>query len=311
MELEKKNWNNFITENEGAFLQSYEWGIFQESLGRKIWRLCLQNKLAALVIKNNLPLGKSYFYCPYGPVVKSGQGLRLFFNQLQEIAESENAIFFKMEPAKSLQEKDLLKSSSIQPKKTTVLNITGSSEDILSKMHQKTRYNIRLAQKKGVEVEVADLPSQKEIAIFWNLASATAERDKFRLHDQDYYQKMLTVLAKERIIKLFLAKFEGEVIAASIICFYGDTAYYLHGASDYQYRKLMAPHLVQWQAILKAKILGYRFYDFWGIDEQKWPGVTRFKKGFGGQEINYPGAYDLVWQKKWYKIYNLAKKYYK
>jgi len=311
MEQERKNWNNFIIENEGSLLQSYEWGIFQQSLGKKIWRLDLKNQVAGLIIKNQLPLGKSYFYCPYGPVIKKSQGLKLFFDQLAEIAQAEKAIFLKIEPGLSIKNNQLVKADNIQPKKTLILDITASAEEILAQMHSKTRYNIRLAQKKGIEIEMAESPNTREREIFWNLANQTAQRDHFKLYDQEYYEKMLSVLAAERMIKLFLAKYQNKIIAAIIIGLFGQTAYYLHGASDYQYRKLMAPHLLQWQAILKAKILGYRYYDFWGIDQHQWPGVTRFKNGFGGTEINYPQAYNLVWQPKWYQLYHLVKKYVK
>jgi len=108
-------------------------------------------------------------------------------------------------------------------------------------------------------------------------------------------------------VELFVAIYNKKIIVANIVMFYKETAIYLHGASDYQYRNLMAPYLLQWQQILEAKERGCSEYDFWGIDEKKWPGVTRFKRGFGGKEIVYPGAYDLVFQPTWYRIYKLAK----
>ena len=119
---------------------------------------------------------------------------------------------------------------------------------------------------------------------------------------------MLEVLGNKGMVKLFLAKYQNKIIAANLICFFGQTATYLHGASDYNFRQIMASHLLQWQAICQVKSQGLKYYDFYGIDEKKWPGVTRFNKGFTGQEITYPGAFDLVFQPGWYKIYNLARR---
>ncbi len=196
----------------------------------------------------------------------------------------------------------------IQPQKTLVLDIAKPEEILLNQMHQKTRYNIRLAQRKGVTVQPTTNNQQSTIEIFLNLLEKTAGRDKFRLHPKKYYQKMLEVLGKKGMMKLFLAKYQNQIIAANLVCFFGQVATYLHGASDYNFRQLMATHFLQWQAISEAKKLDMKYYDFWGIDEKKWPGVTRFKKGFGGQEIIYPGTFDLIFQPLWYQAYNLARR---
>ncbi|MFH1671454.1 MAG: peptidoglycan bridge formation glycyltransferase FemA/FemB family protein, partial [Candidatus Portnoybacteria bacterium] len=141
---------------------------------------------------------------------------------------------------------------------------------------------------------------------FLGLLKETAKRDGFHLHPEDYYRKMLEIMGEK--IKLFSAGYQGKIIAGSLVCFFDDTAAYLHGASDYNTRNLMAPYLLQWQAILKAKELGLKYYDFYGIDEKKWPGVTRFKKGFGGKKVIYPGAYDVIYSPLWYWGYNLVRR---
>lgn len=310
--MDQEQWNQFVVKNGGCFLQSFEWGQFQQSLGRKIWRINIEDKIVALIIKNPLPWQKNYLYCPQGPIIKDNQAIGLFLNQIQEIGQTEKAIFFKMEPDSplALSEKFNLKRDQkrIQPKKTIILDILQSSEDLLSQMHQKTRYNIGLAQRRKVAIEIIDQPDKNNIETFWQLLSQTAKRDEFKLHAKEYYQKMLDVLAKEGLIKLFVAKYKNQIIAANIISFFGPTATYLHGASDYNFRRLMAPYLLQWQAILKAKAMGFKNYDFWGIDEKKWPGITRFKKGFDHREITYDGAYDLVFRPAWYRLYAFAKK---
>jgi lipid II:glycine glycyltransferase (peptidoglycan interpeptide bridge formation enzyme) len=304
---QKELWNQFVIQNNGSFLQSWQWGEFRQSLGQKIWRIEI-SRLKGLVIKYNLPLNKSYLYCPRGPVGEIlDKDFKEFSTQIRDIAKQENSIFFKIEPDKNLRELPLVRSTKqIQPSKTIVLDITKSEEELLSQMHQKTRYNIRLAQRKGVVVQQTS--NKESLGIFLGLLKETAQRDKFYLHPKNYYQKMLAILGKEGMVKLFLAQYQNRVIAANLVCFFGQRATYLHGASDYNFRQMMAPYLLQWQAILEAKKQGLKYYDFWGIDDRKWPGVTRFKKGFGGQEIIYLGAFDLVFQKLWYGIYNLARR---
>jgi lipid II:glycine glycyltransferase (peptidoglycan interpeptide bridge formation enzyme) len=108
--------------------------------------------------------------------------------------------------------------------------------------------------------------------------------------------------------ELFLACFKEKIIAANIVIFFGGKATYLHGASNYRYRKLMAPHLLQWSQIKEAKNKGCEIYDFWGIDEEKWPGLTRFKKGFGGEELQYSEGKDFVFSNFWYKTYKILRR---
>jgi len=283
-------------DNNKSFLQSLKWEEFQKSFNRKIWRI-----EEILVIKHNLPLGKSYLYCPRVSREISND----FIEQVKEIALQEESIFFKVEPdftnykLQITNYKFIKSSKQIQPAKTIILDIDQPEQELLSQMHSKVRYNIRLAQKKGVEIKESD-----NIDSFFKLLKETAKRDKFHLHPEEYYRKML----KGGITKLFVAEYQNQVVAANLVCFFGQTAIYLHGASDHKYRQLMAPYLLQWQIILGAKKLGLKYYDFGGIDEIKWPGVTRFKRGFNGREVSYPGSFDLIFQKTWYLVYKLARK---
>lgn len=308
MENSQKNqWDQFVIQNNGSFLQSWSWVQFQRSLGRKIWPIETAG-LKTLIIKHNLPLAKNYLYCPRGPV---GEGFEHFLEEIKQIAQEEKSIFFKIEPASQLPLTDSgfkVSPKQIQPSKTLILDISKSEEELLSQMHQKTRYNIRLAQRKGVEIQLWSGSSSQEISIFLDLLEQTAKRDKFHIHPLEYYQKMLEILGKEGMLKLFLARHQDKIIAANLVCFFGQTATYLHGAADYDFRQLMAPHLLQWQAIRQAKQLDLKYYDFWGIDKKKWPGVTRFKRGFNGQEIDLPGAFDLIFQPVWYRIYDLGRR---
>jgi lipid II:glycine glycyltransferase (peptidoglycan interpeptide bridge formation enzyme) len=282
---------------EKSFLQSPDWLGFQKFLGRKVWNVDGIN-----IIEHNLPFGKSYFYSPRcGGNFLSEQ----FLNKVKEIAKQGNVIFLKVESQEKIDLKDsrFKKSNNIQPTKTIILDITKSEQELLNQMHYKTRYNIQLARKRGVEIRnpKSEIRNFEE---FWRLMQETTRRDGFRPHPKEYYRKMLEIPG----IELFVAEFQNKIIAANIVVFWEKTVIYLHGASDYEHRNLMAPHLLQWEQIQEAKKHGCLEYDFWGIDENKWPGVTRFKKGFGGKEIEYPGAYDLVFQPTWYSIYKIARK---
>jgi len=134
--------------------------------------------------------------------------------------------------------------------------------------------------------------------------SLTSERDAFRLHDASHYRGLL----KAENIKLFFASYKGKNIATALICFYKNRVTYMHGASDNEARNLMAPYLLQWTVIKKARQESYKYYDFYGIDEKKWPGVTRFKLGFGGFVKDYPGTCDFVFRPLIYNLYEILRK---
>lgn len=289
-----------------SFLQSSNWLEFQKSLGRKVWQID-----SVGIIKHNLPFGKSYLYAPRLRFSSFGGQARCedWINRIKQIAKKEKAIFLKLEFEDDVDEKllkNFRKSPNIQPKKTLILDITKSEQELLNQMHYKTRYNIKLADKKGISVK----RDKSKFEDFWQLIQETSKRDGFRPHLKEYYRGILEIPE----VELFSAEYpasgasKNKIIAANIMVFYDKQAIYLHGASDYEHRNLMAPHLLQWEQIKEAKKRGCIEYDFWGIDEKKWLGVTRFKKGFEGKEIAYPGAYDLVFQPIWYKIYQIAKR---
>ena len=324
---------------KSQFLQSWEWGEFQQSLGRKIWRLGVLDSqslvASALVIKHNLPLGRNYLYCPRGPIFETkNQGLKTknyldeLLEKIIEIAKQENSLFVRIEPpvekSNELNLKSLVATQFVQPKDTLTLDLSKSEEQLLSEMHPKTRYNIRLAEKKGVTVRIG---VKEDFEKFWQLNQETASRDSFKTHPRNYYQKMLEVLSPD-FLKLFLAEYEGKVLVVNLVIFFGDTVTYLHGASSNEYRNLMAPHLVQWRQILEGKKLGFKCYDMWGVlplktqqattentegaehtEHHSWQGLTRFKRGFGGQEINYIGTYDLILNSFWYNMYKIGRRF--
>jgi len=321
------------------FLQSKEWEEFQKSVGKDTFRID-----GKLVIKHILPLGVSYLYSPR-PYFESENALNNFFVDSKKIAKKEKSIFLRLEPDLKTEAsiKNLVSSiknhnpqiketKSIQPQDTLLLNLKQSEEDILKNMHQKTRYNIRLAEKRGITIKKSINP--KDIDTFFELAQKTSARDNFSYHEKAYYKQMLKILGEHNMVEMFVAYAtnQGNKIAikqnnnmpeiptaTAIILYYKDTAIYLHGASDHNYRNLMSPYLLQWEAIKEAKKRGCKSYDFYGVapegaEHHAWAGVTRFKIGFidppvGERKItHYPNSFDLIYQPIWYRIYTLIRK---
>lgn len=338
---DRQNWNSFVLANQGEFLQSWEWGDFQKSFGKKIWRLTMEDNGEilgiALVIKHSLPFGKNYLYLPKGPIFKNPKIQNLFFNKIKEIAKKESSVFARIEPSKNTiipPGENVLQAANLQPRTTLILDIAKPKEQLLAEMKPKTRYNIKLAEKHGVRTSISDKKTlADDFEKFWLLMSETARRDGFRTHPKNYYWQMLNILKSGKndfrnspVAELFLAECQSEILAANIVIFFGSRATYLHGASSSGNRNLMTPYLLQWEQIKKARKQGIKEYDFWGITiktqnpkpppknfsmthyKPSWEGITRFKKGFGGKEIVYPEAIDFIYQPTPYKAIKALKK---
>ncbi len=198
----------------------------------------------------------------------------------------------------------------VQPREILVADLTPSEEELLAKMKQKTRYNIRLAEKKGVKV--FETREKKHQEAFLKLIEATAGRKEIVAHPTGYYQKFFEAFPKDTC-RLFVAEYVGVVLAANIVAHYGEWAYYLHGGSSSRHRDLMAPYLLQWYQMKEMKKRGCRFYDFGGVrvatkgeGNGSWDGITRFKQGFAPEAtpLLLPGAYDIILDEKHYSLYN-------
>ena len=317
---DKKQLNDFVGSRPmSQFLQSWQWGEFQAKVSGLVSRIGVlaDNKLvaSAKIITKDLPIGKKYFYCARGPIidfaVSKKEATGLLFKRIKELAEEAGVMFLRFDPVQELKDYSykikgdeiLVKTHDVQPAKTLVLDLHKAEAELLKQMHQKTRYNLNLAERKGVKIIEGDKARFEE---FWTLLDQTSDRDKFRPHGRSYYKTMLELA--DNPVKLFFAEYKGRPIATALAAFFGDTAVYLHGGSANEDREAMAPYLLQWQAIKLAKANGQKYYDFHGIDEKKWPGVTRFKKGFGGLELNYPGTFDLAYDQGWYSIYKMVRK---
>lgn len=284
-----------------SFLQSYEWENFQKLVGRKTWRVD-----DILIMRHDLPAGVNYLYCPRPELVTSNWLLTA-----ENIAREENSVFLKIDPADQLPvtSSQLSDASSIQPRKTVILDLRKSEEELLRAMHEKTRYNIRLAEKRGVTCRVEDARGQN-FERFWVLLDETARRDRFHTHERGYYQKLLAARSSDFTNELFFAGYRGVILAAAVVNFYkpGRTATYLHGASLRERKEVMAPYLLHWRIVQEAKKRGFNGYDLWGIDDNKWPGLTRFKIGFGGTTIEYPHSVDVIYRSLVYKLYKFIRR---
>jgi len=300
-----------------SFLQTSEWAEFQESLGRPTWVIDT-GKISALIIRHDMPFGKNYLYVPQGPAISFDHiqsGLRDevngFLQKIKELAKEQKSIFVKMEPQSDIVMELIYRrgfkrsNKNLQPRKTVYVDLKKSEPELSSDLHHKTRYNIKLSLKKNM-----DFGESSDVNSFWKLLKKTSEKDKFSPHNKNYYEKLLEFFKDKEIIKtkLVLVHHEKKPVAGAILLLYENVVYYLHGAMDRNYKNLMAPYMMHWEIIMWAKSRGYEYYDLWGIDQGKWPGVTRFKLGWGGKVVEYPGSFDLPISGFWYFVYNLFRK---
>lgn len=324
---DKNQWNDFVLSSpQSSFMQSWQWGDMLSGFGLPVWRVVAEknNKITgtALIVKREVSLGRCWLYIPHGPIFNQDlQTWRLLNEEIKKIAQKEKAIFIRSdmlyndtaENGKMLTQAGWRKTKrEVQPKNTLVLDLTQSEEEMMSRMHKKTRYNIRLAEKKGVTVRFSTDP--EDLQLFLNLAAEVQSRGSFCYHPASYYREMLKALAPAGLLRLAIAEHEEKTLAAHLLIQFGDTVTYTHGSSSSSHKNLMAPHLLQWQSIKNAKKDGYEKYDFFGIAPKNadtnhpWAGITRFKLGFGGDRANYIGAHDFVLDSMFYTIYNVARR---
>lgn len=297
--------------NYGAeFLVSLEWSeIIKKGMGEiETLGVYSGSELVAVfnVIKKDFKLNLFYFYLPRGPIFSNSlnaeKRLELWQFLLSEF-KKKGALFLRVEPVDTLPaEIKAISSINLQPQETLMLDLSLTENELLSAFHPKTRYNINLARKKGIKI----IQDNNLVNDFWSLMTETGKRDGFKIHDQKHYEILTT--AQPKFIKLFVAKKDDKVIAAGLFSFYGQRVTYLHGASSHSFRQFMAPYLLQWTVISEAKSAGYKYYDFYGIDELKWPGVTRFKLGFGGFRVIYAGTKDIILKPVFYNLYNILRR---
>ena len=293
---------NFIQQNspDGGFLQSEQWRNFQEATGKKTFNVSGEN-FWANIIEHQLPIVGKYFYISRGPLGESKIG------EIIKLAKKEKAGWIRIDTSiKNGKYKIVKAPHDMQPKELFILDITKSEDELLAEMKSKTRYNIKVAEKKNVRIIVSS--EKKYLDKFCELVEITSKRQGIVPHPRSHYQKMIEIIPSENI-KLYCAEFEGEIIAANLVIFFGDTATYLHGASDDRFRNVMAPYLLQWRQIQDAKKFGATKYDFGGVkidsSDNSWAGITRFKLSFSPntKPVEFSGSYDIILNSKKYYLY--------
>ncbi len=345
---DRDRWDDFIGRSPlGDALQSYEWGEVKKPAWQPL-RFAVEEGghivAAASILKRKLPkVNRCIFYCSRGPIANydNEELLRFLFDRLREEGKKHGAILLKIDPAIRVERQDVVERlkrigfipapdaqggfGGTQPRCVMPLNIGRSEEELLASFHQKWRYNIRLAERKGVQVKTDCV--RDDVKTFYQILRETAERDGFRVRDLSYFEKMWDELTPRGLAKLFLASYQGEPIAGAFNLLIGDKCWYLYGASSNQHRNVMPNHLVQWTAIRWAKSQGCRVYDFRGVAPQKTTdhrpqttdqtqdaarnthleGLNRFKAGFGAEYVEYIGEFDLPLSRLWYWLWTVGK----
>ncbi len=322
---ERNHWNEVTAKLPGSHvLQSFEWGEFKARYGWKPTCLLFEEggqvRAAASVLCRQLPrLPLRVMYVPKGPLLdySDGQLLSHVLASLEDLARAQRAIFVKIDPDVDLEENTVVEilrdrgwrpsSEQVQFRNTILIDLQRSEDELLANMKAKTRYNIRLARRRGVKVRVGSL---EDLPLFYEMYAETGRRDNFIIRPFAYYRDAWGAFIGAELARLFLAEYEGEPLAGLIAFRFGQRAWYMYGASTRKHRNLMPNHLLQWEAIRWAKNEGCTIYDMWGapdvLDESDplW-GVYRFKEGFGGQFVRHIGAYDYPVSRLLYWLYTV------
>lgn len=335
-------WNAEIASLPGAhILQTWEWSQFKAIYGwrpiPKIWR-GQDNQViaAAMVLERSVRLGGigpqlKVLYVPRGPMLLwDDPALRsLVLDDLQDLAKKENAIFIKIDPEvvvglgtmETLDDRSAPAGNSIstelaehgwqfsqdqiQYRNTVVLDLSGSEEDWLARMKQKTRYNLRLSEKKGVAIRRGSLEDLPEV---YKMYAETSVRDGFVIRSEGYYRHVWESFIKGGMAEILIAEVEDKPVAGLILFFFAGRAWYLYGMSRDAHREKMPNYLLQWEAMRVAKSHGCLEYDLWGApdtfeDSDPMWGVFRFKEGLGGKVVRFIGAWDYPARPLYYQMY--------
>ncbi|HEX9600744.1 MAG TPA: peptidoglycan bridge formation glycyltransferase FemA/FemB family protein [Mariniflexile sp.] len=317
LDKEKDAYNKQVSH----IIQSWEWGEFRKKTGVDVVRLGQYEgkKLfrAYQLTFHSVPyLKQKIGYLPKGPLPD-----KQTIDALVDTGKKYNAAFIKLEPLQqaSGQAYNKLFGLGLTPSKKSlftkynfVLDLTKSEEELLSSMHPKTRYNIRLAEKKGVKVY--DSTKDSDFEIHLKLYFETTKRQKYFGHTPKYHKQLWQILKEAKMARVVIAKYKSKPLVSWMLFNFGDTLYYPYGGSSTEYREVMASNLVAWEAIKLGKKLKLKTFDMWGAlgpepdKNDSWYGFHRFKAGYGAKHVEYIGTWDLVLNKPLYSVLNVADK---
>ena len=332
----KDDWNAFVAASEyPTVMQSWEWGQLKAATGWEPMVVALPDgesfRAGALVLKRPIPrLGRCLLYAPRGPVLDFAdrEAFEELMVELRSLAREHRAVAIKIDPCvpddrrevadmfravgMRFSGSDEAELGGTQPRWVMKTDLTPEPDELLASFKSKWRYNIRLAERKGVvmrEFTREDLPE------FHDLLQVTAERDGFRVRTRGYFERLHDLFVPTGMARFFATEFEGEMISAALVTVMGDTAVYVYGASGNEHRNLMPNHFLQWRMMQWAQERGCRVYDFRGVTREvdgapvgDLGGLNRFKRGFAAEYMEYIGEWDLVASPIWYKLYALARK---
>ena len=314
------HWNTTLTAlSYRHVLQSWEWGQFKSRWGwSPRYFTNEEDTAAALVLRRTFsPLKLNILYVPKGPAMDYANGALVdeALGELVAVARRDRAIFIKIDPDLPQADHALLldrgwrpSAEQIQFRNTMLIDLTRSEDELLAALKPKTRYNVRLAQKKGVVVrsgELADLD-----LLYW-LYAETAQRDGFIIRPIDYYRDAWGYFIRSDLAHPLIASVDQEPVAGLILFHFADRAWYMYGMSSNLHREKMPNHLLQWEALRWAKAQGCAVYDLWGAPDElnesdsMW-GVYKFKEGLGAEFAAHVGAYDFVVSRLGYWLYTQA-----
>ena len=326
-------------------LQSWDWGEFKSRHGWLATRLLFDEGAgtvaAASVLQRKVPrLPLSILYVPKGPAL-DWTDIALaerILEQLERLARRRRALLVKIDPdvyysehappfsprptcahelARLLESRGWrFSDEQIQFRNTLLLDLAQSEDELMASMKQKTRYNVRLAGRRGVSIRCIARTDgldelQQALDLFYQLYAETAQRDGFVIRPAGYYRDAWGTFLQGGKAQLLLAEFEGETVAGLMVFTFESVAWYMYGASTSRHRRHMPGYLLQWEAIRQAKAAGCTLYDLWGapdtLDESDpmW-GVVRFKLGLGGRLARGVGAWDLAVNRVAYQLYHSA-----
>lgn len=319
------DWKNFLDKHPDAhLLQMGEWGELKSSFGWNPVRIVLDDKIGAQILFRRMPFGLTLGYMP--KLAVGGRQLAFsgqFWREVDTICKQNRAIFLKIEPdlwedPTAIDQPQIadyglrISPHNIQPPRTITVDINSSEEEILARMKQKCRYNIKLAEKKNVSVR-----AWNDIPAFHEMLLATGGRDDFGVHSLEYYRRAYDLFHPMGACELLVAEYESVPLAALMVFANGKRAWYVYGASNDRERNRMPAYLLQWEAIRWAKARGCEEYDLWGVPDEDeetleanfetrhdglW-GVYRFKRGFGGELKRAAQALDRIYDPLLYRIY--------
>ncbi len=317
---DKQIWEDYVLDPRynTSFFHSWNWGDFEKSLGKTVNRVGFyKNKqlvAVAQLVEVRAKRGK-FLHIRNGPVMdwKDTKLVESITRELKNIAKSKNCDFIRLSPQieysdkseKLLRDNGFVKNQmhDVDAEITWVLDLTQDLDTILQNMRKNTRYYIRKAEKEGVKIIVSTKTSDLEK--FYKIYIDTVERQKWNAYNFEYLKKEFEIFKKDDQIKIYLAEYQGKVIASSLFIYYRGEVFYHHSGSLTEFRHIPASYLIQWQSIKNAKEIGNTKYNFFGIardnnPKHPWAGLSFFKKGFGGQEQRWVHGHDLPLKYKYW-----------